>query len=361
MDASKLGSDRMARKSQHLKKSNYKILKVSVLLIIAVLAVFGMSEYFMMKNAASKISNNYSAKDQIEIKKGRPFSVLVMGTDVGALGRSTSYAGNTDTMELLTVNPTTRRITMTAIPRDTLVKVNTKKGADYVKINAAYPIGGAKLAKKQVRELLDVPVNYYALVNMGMLEKVVDAVGGVEVDNPFKFTFDGHTYPKGKQKLNGKEALGYSRMRYDDPDNDYGRQKRGQQILLSAINKFKQHGNLVMANQILEAVKDDVRTDVPLDNFTLLYKNYFSAMKSSENDVLRGKDAKIDGVDFQVATTSEINRVSKKVRRALGLKPVKVVNAETKMVEMQTTWNGYNNVEFTLPNGAKYNTPGSGK
>lgn len=351
----------MAQKPKHLKKKSHQLLKWGILIIVAVLAVCGVSEYFLLKNATSKISSNHSTQDEMKIKKGRPFSVLVLGTDVGALGRGTSYAGNTDTMELLTINPTTRRVTMTAIPRDTLVKVNASKGADYVKINAAYAIGGAKLAKKQVSELLDVPVNYYALVNMGMLEKVVNAVGGVKVDNPFKFTFEGHTYPKGVQTLNGKQALGYSRMRYDDPDNDYGRQKRGQQILLSAITKFKKHGNLVMANQILEAVKDDVRTDIPLDDFTTLYKNYFPAIKSSENDGLRGKDAKIDGVDFQVATTSEINRISKKVRRALGLKPVKVVNAETKMVEMQTTWDGYNNVEFTLPNGAKYNTPGSGK
>lgn len=347
-------------KNKHLKKSHH-LFKWGILLIIAVLAVCGISEYFMVKNATNQISSNHSTKDEVKIKKGRPFSILVLGTDVGALGRGTSYAGNTDTMELLTINPTSRRVTMTAIPRDTLVKVNTKKGADYVKINAAYPIGGAKLVKKQVSELLGVPVNYYALVNMGMLEKVVNAVGGVEVDNPFKFEFDGHTYPKGKQKLNGKQALGYSRMRYDDPDNDYGRQKRGQQIILSAINKFKKHGNLVMADQILNAVKDDVRTDIPLDSFTTLYKNYLPAMSSSENDCLRGKDAEIDGVDFQIATPDEINRVSRNVRKALGLKPIEVINAETKLVEMQTSWNGYNDLDFTLPNGAKYNTPGSEK
>lgn len=146
-----------------------------------------------------------------------------MGTDVGALGRGTSYAGNTDTMELLTVNTVKKTMTITAIPRDTLIKVNTNKGADYVKLNAAYAIGGASEAKKQVSKLLDVPVDYYALMNMGTLERVVNVVGGVDVNNPFAFTYEGHHFKKGWQHLNGKMALKYSRMRYDDPDNDYGR------------------------------------------------------------------------------------------------------------------------------------------
>ncbi len=65
-----------------------------------------------------------------------------MGTNVGSLGRGTSYAGNTDTMELITVNPQRKKILMVAIPRDILVKINAKQGTKYAKINAAYAIGG---------------------------------------------------------------------------------------------------------------------------------------------------------------------------------------------------------------------------
>ncbi|WP_326521493.1 LCP family protein [Limosilactobacillus difficilis] len=117
-----------------------------------------------------------------------------MGTDVGALGRGTSYAGNTDTMEVITVNPHQQKMTMMAIPRDTLVKVNTKAGSKYVKINAAYAIGGPQLAKKQVGELVGTKIDYYALTNMGTLRKVVNAVGGVDVNNPFAFTYEGHHF-----------------------------------------------------------------------------------------------------------------------------------------------------------------------
>lgn len=322
--------------------------------VLTIIVAIGIG-YAYLRSATNEISVNHSARDQIKIKKGRPISILVMGTDVGALGRSSADAGNTDTMELITINPTQGHTVITAIPRDTLVKINTDKGILYEKINAAYAIGGPKLAKKQVSELLNVPVNYYALVNMGTLEKVVNAVGGVEVDNPFAFKFEGHKYPKGRQKLNGKEALGYSRMRYQDPNNDYGRQKRGQQVLMSAIKKFKEKGNLLAANKILLAVKDGVRTDVPLNDLSTLYTNYAQAMNSTQQEQLIGKDAMIDKTAFQIATPDAINKISKQVRHSMGLHTVKVENNETKLVEQQTTWNGYNNIDFKLPNGAKYN------
>ena len=167
-----------------------------VLGILVVLFILGISGFSYIRSTTNNISSNHSAQDEKRIAEGKPISILLLGTDDGALGRKASTTGNTDTMELMTVNPQTKKVTITAIPRDTLVKVSTNEGPDYVKINAAYALGGAKLAEKQVSELLDVPVQYYALVNMGMLEKVVNAVNGVEVNNPFKFTFEGHTYPK---------------------------------------------------------------------------------------------------------------------------------------------------------------------
>ena len=73
------------------------------------------------------------------------------------------------------------------------------------------------------------------------------------------FTYEGHHFKKGKQHLNGELALKYSRMRYSDPNNDYGRQKRQQQIIESVIQKFKKSGSIGTANKILDAVKDGVK------------------------------------------------------------------------------------------------------
>lgn len=337
-------------------KKKYIVLSLIVGLMVVILGVFGY-EYHQIQTTANTISNNHSKVDQEHLKQGRPFSILVLGTDVGALGRGTEYVGNTDTMELITVNPAKQQILMTAIPRDTLVRVKTKKKTTYTKINAVYALSGASGVKKQVSELLNVPVDYYALINMGALEKVVTAVGGVEVNNPFSFTYEGHKYPRGKQFLNGKEALGYSRMRYDDPDNDYGRQKRGQQVLLSALQKVGKSKNIIQINNLLSITKGNVQTDLPLDDLRILYKNYHSALNKSEDDHLQGKNATIDGLSFQIAPKSEIQRLSNKIRQSLDLKKVKVDNIEIKMNEIQTSWNGYDNVNYVLPGNAKAYVP----
>lgn len=178
-------------KNMKLKKKNLFFSIVGIL-IVAILGIFGY-EYQKIQSTANTISTNHSLASRQQLKQGKPFSILVLGTDVGALGRGTSYAGNTDTLELITVNPKKQTLTTTAIPRDTLVRVETKNKVEYTKINAAYALGGPREIKKQVHELLDVPVDYYALVNMGGLEKTVDAVGGVTVNNPFAFKYEGHT------------------------------------------------------------------------------------------------------------------------------------------------------------------------
>ena len=74
----------------------------------------------------------------------------------------------------------------------------------------------------------------------------------------------------------------------------------------------------------------------------------------------QGQDATIEGVSFQIASPKEINRISKLIRKQLGLKPKKVVNHETRMYKSQPSYNGVTNTDFILPGGASYNDPGSG-
>lgn len=337
----------------------YKWARRVILIITLIVLCLAGFEYHKLQSTAKGIFATGDGKVDTKIKNGDPLSILVMGTDVGALNRGNT-GGNTDTMEIITINPKQEKITMTSLPRDTLVRVNTEDGADYVKINAAYSIGGPKQSVKQVKELLGIPIDYYAVVNMGVMEKVVNAVGGVTVNNPFSFTYEGHHFKKGKQHLNGNEALKYSRMRYDDPNNDYGRQKRGQQVIKSVISTFKQKGSLTAANKILDAVGDGIQTNIPTDSIGALYSNYRVAMNSVSTYHFQGKNATIDGASFQIASPKEINRVSKLIRTALGLKTKHITNVETRMYNEQTNYDGYNNVDFVLPNNATYNVPGSG-
>ncbi len=335
--------------------------KLWLSVIVVLVMMIGWMIHQQISSVTNQMTGNAHQSLPSKLRQGKPFTVLVMGTDVGALGRGTAYAGNTDTMELIAVNPQKQQIAMLAIPRDTLVKVSTNQGADYVKINAVYAIGGAKKAKKQVSELLKVPVDYYALVNMGAMKKVVNAVGGVDVDNPFAFDYEGHHFKKGRQHLNGNQALKYARMRYDDPNNDYGRQKRGQQVIQSAMRTFRKRGSLKSTNEILKTIGDGVRTDLPVNNVSGLYWKYHSSLKQTRRRVLRFRDAEIQGTAFQIATVTELRKGSNFIRRTLGMKSLSTIEyEESQLNHNQTNWNGYNQLEFMLPHGAKYNQPGSG-
>ncbi|PEG80005.1 transcriptional regulator [Lactobacillus sp. UMNPBX18] len=344
-------------KKHHYRTPNW--VRALIGLLICLVVAGGFYEYHKVHSVAKGVFGAGDGKISKKLQKGEPVSVLAMGTDVGALDRG-NKGGNTDSLELFTINPKKKTITMTSIPRDILVRVETSDGPDYVKINAAYSINGPKQTVKQVSELLDVPIDYYAVINMGVLEKVVNSVGGVEVNNPFAFDYEGHHFKKGKQHLNGANALKYSRMRYDDPNNDYGRQKRQQQILKSVINKFKASGSIGAANKILDAVGDGVKTNIPIDDIATLYGNYHGVMNNVKTYHFQGQNATIEGVSFQIASPKEINRVSKLVRAQLGLKAKNVVNHETKMYKSQPHYNGYNETDFILPGGASYNDPGSG-
>ena len=129
---------------------------------------------------------------------------------------------------------------MTSIPRDTAVHISGSNN-EYDKINSAYTYGGTDLAVKTVEKTLDIPINFYMLINMGGLVKVIDDLGGVTVTPPLTFSYQNVSVTKGKTvKLDGKQALSYSRMRDDDPQGDYGRQKTSK----TNFNGHYQKGNV---------------------------------------------------------------------------------------------------------------------
>lgn len=87
------------------------------------------------------------------------------------------------------------------------------------------------MAMDTVQKYVDIPIDHYVSINMKGLKELVDAVGGIEVNNDLTFSQDGYDFTIGKITLNGDQALSYSRMRYEDPNGDYGRQERQRKIV----------------------------------------------------------------------------------------------------------------------------------
>ncbi len=156
-----------------------------------------------------------------------------MGIDTGDLGRVDQ--GRSDTMMVATVSPEDQQTTIVSIARDTYVDIVGHGTKD--KINHAYAFGGPAMSMDTVQKYLDIPVDHYISINMAGLKELVDAVGGIEVNNDLTFSQDNYDFTIGKITLDGDQALAYSRMRHEDPNGDYGRQERQRKIVEELLRK----------------------------------------------------------------------------------------------------------------------------
>ncbi len=220
------------------------------------------------------------------IQQTKPITILLMGVDTGSKERKETWEGNSDTMILVTVNPKTKKTTMTSLERDLLTDI---EGSGEAKLNSAYAEGGADLAISTIQKVLDIDIDYYALINMQGMIDLVDAVGGIEVTNHFDFPisiaenepeFQAKVEP-GTHKINGEQALVYSRMRYDDPDGDYGRQKRQREVIQKVVAKLLKMDSIGSYKKILSAVSSNVQTSIDLGDTNTLRSlmGYSDALK----------------------------------------------------------------------------------
>lgn len=317
---------------------------VILLILTAGILVFGYSQY---KKAADTFGNTYqaskSSRDSAKILKERkPFSILLMGTDTGELGRTDK--GRTDSLILATVNPKTNKTTFTSIPRDTKVVV-PGDSEPYEKINAAYTIGGPKTATEVVSKLFNVPIDFYAVVNMGGIEKMVNAVDGIDITPNLTFDYEGISVKKGKTvHMNGHTALQYTRMRYQDPLGDYGRQIRQRQVLEQVLKEGLKVSSVTKYSNILKSLNGNILTNLTFDDMMLAGAQYRGATKNIEEGTLQCDNATVDGVSYQVAPNDELLKVSNQVRKSLGLDESDALTSSQRAINSNEEANSNNSI-----------------
>lgn len=346
---------RRSRKPKKSRRSMGHYLVMILLTLLVLIAGYAVRLYSQTKTAVDKTYDPVSAKAAAasDISGDQPISILLLGTDTGDFGRE--YKGNSDTMILVTINPKHKRTTMVSIPRDTLAEIVDGNGAGPQKINAAYNAGGNEAAMKTVSKLLNVPINYYVTVNMAGLKKIVDAVGGVDVNIAFTWR-DPHvsneTFTKGKAHLDGARALAYARMRYEDPEGDYGRQKRQREVITQIVKKALSASSLSNYQAVMNSLSSSMRTSLKFGDMVAIAENYRDCIKNIDQTTLKGMGVMINGGSYQVATTAELQKVSDKVRTEMGLKTKTLANYDTKQNDLNTKagfdWSNGNNPVYSL-------------
>ncbi len=198
----------------------------------------------------------------------RPINVLVLGVDKvldAPEGSPESFRGRTDTILFARFNPDTQTITVLSIPRDSRVEI---PGYGVDKINAANVYGDALLVARVVSQTLNyTPVDRYIRIGPGAFRALVDLVGGVEINVPKRMHYTDHTQrlyidlQPGLQTLNGEQAEGFVRFRYDDL-GDIGRTQRQQMLIKALQKKLANPMMLTRLPQLYDVLKRHVDTDL---------------------------------------------------------------------------------------------------
>ncbi len=211
------------------------------------------------------------------------YNVLLVGTD--ERGDDPSYARNSDTMILATVNYKDGTITLTSLMRDTGVEYTYMSGGverkNIARLNSAYAVGGIKTLISAIESNYGVTIDNYVKVNWFSFIDIFTVLGGIDVtvdekhldtlnkvlaDNCWIF---GEDYEENKitsggyQHLNPIQTLAYARYRVSDAD--FGRTKRQREVLTIVFNKFK-NSNLLTINNILNTVLPMLTTDLTKEN-----------------------------------------------------------------------------------------------
>lgn len=306
-----------------------KIFGVLVAIIVVIAGIYAFLAWHNVKVTTNSMFNSSGATRQRDAQKvldqRRPVSILLLGTDTGALGRS--YKGRTDTVMIMTINPQTQKTEIVSIPRDMKVNLPGYPEDSPAKINAAYTFGGVKETINVIQKHFNIPVDYYVLVNMGGLKQAINQVGGVTVTSPLTFDYEGSHFEKGETyHLNGATALKFSRMRYDDPQGDYGRQQR-QKLIVMALLKKSVSAKTVLNQGFLKSISHNSKTDLTFNDMLQLARHYRKATKNISQDHAQGEGENVDGQAFEVVPQDEQQRISNLLRRSLGLETANL-NAE---------------------------------
>lgn len=289
---------------------------VGILVLIAIF--FAGVAWHNLKSTTNNMYNSAGITKTRDANKvlaqKRPVSILLLGTDTGALGRD--YKGRTDTMMIMTLNPQKKTTTIVSLPRDMKVDLPDYPDDSPAKINAAYTYGGVKESVKTVQKHFNIPIDYYVLVNMGGLEKAINQVGGVDVTSPLTFDYGSH-FEKGRTyHLNGTTALQFTRMRYDDPQGDYGRQQRQRLVIVALLKKSISY-KTVLNQRFLRTISDSSQTDLTFNNMVTLAKNYRGTNAKIVQDHAQGHGAEEGGQDYEIVPTSEQQRITNLLQNSL--------------------------------------------
>ncbi|MBS4191139.1 LytR family transcriptional regulator [Bacillus sp. FJAT-49705] len=293
-----------------------RVTGIIILFILIGTSIYGYSFYKSLTKSIETMhqpidrGKSIKRQEEITLTKQDPFSVLVLGVDEREGDR-----GRSDSIIVLTVNPNQNSVKILSIPRDTRTEIIGHGTVD--KINHAYAYGGVEMSIATVENFLDIPIDYFIQINMEGFTEIIDSVGGVTVNNDLEFTEGDQHFPQGEITLNGEQALSFSRMRYDDPRGDFGRQLRQRQIIQAVLKKGASLSSLANYKEIFQALGNNIKTNLEFEEMIDIQKNYRVAVKTVEQSSINGSGTKINSIYYYIVPDEEKVRVQAEMKEHL--------------------------------------------
>ncbi len=256
-----------------------------IFLVVFVSATAFMSSTYAMLNKVSSEREALASGGLVNVT-GEPFNIYITGIDQWTKDRGYDLE-RSDVNMIVTVSPVTHKILLTSIPRDAYIVLHRTGTMDKLTHTGVY---GVDETLTSVGEWLDLDFSYYVKMNFNACVKIVDAVGGVDVDSPkaFKSKISKYKYKKGINHLNGKQALYYARERAAFEGEDQLRVRNQLQVMEAVIQKVTTSSTLLTSyGSIMEALGDEMETNMPTSDIQKLMKMQLSDMRPWEIETQR--------------------------------------------------------------------------
>ncbi len=274
-----------ARRPKQIRWS--REIAIALVLIVLFFIVWAALGYIAFRGGVSEANKRLpkTARSALTPDKGsllsNPTAILMLGTD-HSLAASRAGDRHSDSITLLRTDPSKGRLYYLSIPRDLRVEI---PGYGAAKINTAFQVGGPRLAARTVAAYTDIPVNHIVVVNFAEFRDLIDKVGGIDVVVPGKILskFDcpygsearcarwpGWRFAAGKQHLNGRRALIYSRVRknaLNPAESDITRGERNQAVLQALMSKLAGFGTFMRMPWIGHDLMKPLATDLSANQF----------------------------------------------------------------------------------------------
>lgn len=223
-----------------------------------------------------------------DVKDSEGITVLLMGVDAGS-SEEIDVGVRPDSLSVLHLDPDTGTCRLLGIPRDSRVEL---PGYGLTKINHALAVGGIPYQRLVVQQFLGIEIDHYGLVDFEGVVGVVDAVGGITVNNPYAFDHLGFHFAEGEIQLDGEKALAYSRYRYG-PDGDFGRIDRQQLVMRAVLSELGGMDAVRAVPSLLDAAEGHFKTDLSVLEMIGLANDFRTSCTAStlETRSLNGDNA----------------------------------------------------------------------